>query len=293
MNSLSVIILTYNEEKHIRRCLSSLQKIASRIFIVDSHSTDRTVEIAEAMGAIAYTNDWVNYSTQFNWALENCPIDTEWTMRMDCDEYLTPELIEEINATLPGAGASTEGFIIKRRVLFMNRWIKHGGFYPHRLLRIWRTGAGHIEERWMDEHIVLDHPEQTAAFKYDMVDHNLNDLTWWISKHNQYATREMRDLIAIRENTTAKTNVASTLNGEQYSRKRWIKEKVYSRIPLFVRPGVYFIYRYFILLGFLDGAPGLIWHFLQAFWYRFLVDAKLYEHKHRIRHEQHDRPVKV
>jgi hypothetical protein len=178
----------------------------------------------------------------------------------------------------------------------MNRWIKHGGFYPHRLLRIWRTGTGKVEERWMDEHVVLDIPDTadgTVTLKHDMVDHNLNDLTWWINKHNHYATREMRDLQAIHDNTTARFNVASTLYGEQYSRKRWVKEKIYSRVPLFIRPCFYFVYRYFILLGFLDGVPGLIWHFLQAFWYRFLVDAKLYEHKHLIQHEQHDRPVQV
>jgi len=160
----------------------------------------------------------------------------------------------------------------------MNKWIRRGGFYPHRLLRIWRTGEGRLEERWMDEHVVLENGN-TEALAHDMIDHNLNDLTWWINKHNGYATREMLDLIAISEKTTSEKNVDSSLTGEQYSRKRWIKEKVYSNIPLFVRPFVYFVYRYFILLGFLDGIQGLVWHFLQGFWYRFLVDAKLLEYR--------------
>ncbi|WKN32544.1 glycosyltransferase family 2 protein [Porifericola rhodea] len=279
MNSLSIIILTYNEEKHIERCIRNLQRISSQIYIVDSYSSDRTCEIAEALGAAVYQNPWTNHATQFNWALEQLPINTEWTMRMDCDEYLTEELIAEINESLPVTNAATGGFIIKRRVYFMNRWIKHGGWYPHRLLRIWRTGKAKVEERWMDEHVVLEEGE-LESMTYDMVDHNLNDLSWWITKHNNYASRELKDLINIQQKTTSAQNVEVTLRGEQYSRKRWLKEKVYSKIPLFVRPFFYFFYRYFLLLGFLDGMPGLMWHFLQGCWYRFLVDAKMYELKH-------------
>jgi glycosyltransferase involved in cell wall biosynthesis len=280
MNSLSVIILTFNEEKHIERCIRSLQGIASNIFVVDSFSTDNTCALATSLGAQVYQHKWHNYSTQFNWGLANCPITTDWTMRMDCDEYLLPELIVEINQKLPQAAPATGGFIIKRRVYFMDRWIKHGGFYPHRLLRIWRTGQAVLEDRQMDEHVVLERGE-TEAFEHDMVDHNLNDLTWWTGKHNLYANREVLDLIAIETHTTASQNVESTLSGEQYSRKRWMKENMYSKMPLFLRALVYFSFRYFIQLGFLDGKPGLIWHFLQGFWYRFLVDAKLYEHNHR------------
>ena len=278
MNSISVIILTYNEEKHIERCIRNLFRITKHIFIVDSYSSDRTVEIAKSLGVVVYQNPWVNYATQFNWAFENCPINTDWTMRMDCDEYLLDELIQEVNSKLPNLPADIGGIILKRRVIFMNKWIRRGGFYPHNLLRIWRTGTAKLEDRWMDEHVVLDKGE-TIFFKHDMVDHNLNDLTWWINKHNSYASREVIDLMHIENKTTSAQNVESTLSGEQYSRKRWVKENIYSRIPLFVRPFIYFTYRYIFLLGFLDGTPGLIWHFLQGFWYRFLVDAKIYENK--------------
>jgi glycosyltransferase involved in cell wall biosynthesis len=281
MNSLSVIILTHNEERHIRRCIGNLQKVARDIYVIDSHSTDNTVALALSLGAKVLVNRWTNHSDQFNWALDHCPLSTDWTMRMDCDEYLTEALIDEVNRTLPLAGPDTEGFILKRRVLFMNKWIRYGGFYPHLLLRIWRTGTARIEERWMDEHVVLTHQERTRTLEADMVDHNLNDLTWWIEKHNHYATREVRDLLAIRHRTSGGRSIPSTLYGEQNSRKRWIKEKLYTRIPLFVRPSLYFLWRYFFRLGFLDGIPGLIWHFLQAFWYRFLVDAKLYELEHK------------
>lgn len=292
MKNITVILLTHNEEKHIARCIKSLQHIASSIFVIDSFSADNTCNIAEQLGAEVYQNKWVNYSTQFNWALQNCPIKTDWTMRMDCDEYLLPELIKEINTKVPQADATTGGFIIKRRVYFMNRWIRYGGFYPHRLLRIWRTGTGTLEDRWMDEHVVLE-KGITEALKHDMVDHNLNDLTWWINKHNHYATREMLDLLAIQEHTTSAQNVESSLGGEQYSRKRWIKENLYSKTPLFIRPIFYFLYRYFILFGFLDGFPGLIWHFLQGFWYRFLVDAKLYEQRKNKKIKNEHRSVTV
>ncbi|SHM79471.1 glycosyltransferase family 2 protein [Chitinophaga sp. CF418] len=285
-NSLTVIILSYNEEKHITRCIQNLKRVSDNIIIIDSMSTDRTVEIATALGARVVQRAWPgNHSDQFNWALDNCNINTTWTMRMDCDEYLLDELIDEINTKLPLAKPETGGYIIKRRVIFMDKWMKRGGFYPHRLLRIWRTGTGRLEERAMDEHVVLEKGE-TEAFEHDMVDHNLNDLTWWTHKQNNYASREVQDLLDIEKGTTSENNVDVSLSGEQSSRKRWIKEKVYSKIPLFVRPFIYFIYRYFIRLGFLDGGAGLVWHFLQGFWYRFLVDAKMYELKRNNRLRQ-------
>jgi glycosyltransferase involved in cell wall biosynthesis len=285
-NSLTVIILSYNEEKHITRCIQNLKRITDNIIIIDSMSTDRTVEIATALGARVVQRAWPgNHSDQFNWALDNCDITTTWTMRMDSDEYLLDELIAEINTKLPLAKPETGGYIIKRRVIFMEKWMKRGGFYPHRLLRIWRTGTGKLEERAMDEHVVLDKGE-TETFDHDMVDHNLNDLTWWTHKQNNYASREVQDLIDIEKGTTSSNNVEVSLSGEQSSRKRWIKEKVYSKIPLFVRPFIYFLYRYFIRLGFLDGGAGLVWHFLQGFWYRFLVDAKMYELKRNNRLRQ-------
>ncbi len=280
MKLITVIILTYNEEKHIERCLKLLEPIAAAVYVIDSFSTDRTCEIARELGAQVYQRPWVSHSKQFNWAVENCAIDTPWTMRMDADEYLLPELLQEIQQKLPVTKPETGGFIIKRRVYFMNKWMKHGGFYPHRLLRIWRTGTGMLEDRWQDEHVVLERGE-LETFEHDMVDYNLSDLTWWTSKHNTYATKEAMDVQDIYNHTTSEKNVKSTLLGEQYSRKRWIKENVYSRFPLFLGPFCYFMYRYFFLLGFLDGRPGLVWHFLQGFWYRFLVDAKLYESQQR------------
>jgi glycosyltransferase involved in cell wall biosynthesis len=273
--NISVLILTYNEELHIERCIKSLLPFTKEIFIVDSYSTDRTVEIAESLGAKVYQNKWVNYAVQYQWGLDNCSIETEWVMRMDADEYVLPELAEEINAKMNTIDADVSGIYIKRRVYFMDRWIKHGGYYPTWLLRIWRYDKGRIEERWMDEHIKLS-SGKTIQFENDLVDDNKNNLTWWTEKHNNYATREAVDILNIIYSFKTYDEVEPNLWGTQEQRKRWLKIR-YASMPLFLRPILYFTYRYFLKLGFLDGKPGLVWHFLQGGWYRFLVDAKINE----------------
>ncbi|SDD38560.1 Glycosyltransferase involved in cell wall bisynthesis [Algoriphagus faecimaris] len=276
---LSVLILTHNETLHLRRCIQSVQPFAKAVFIVDSYSSDDTLEIARSLGAEVFQNPWVNYAEQFNWGLENCPITTQWVMRMDADEYATPELQKEILIKLPAMLPEETAVYVKRRVHFMGKWIKRGGYYPTWLLRIWHHEKGFCEKRWMDEHIKVT-TDTPVFFEHDLVDDNLNDLTWWTTKHNHYATRELVDLLNIRYNFLEYDEVNPALFGSQEQRKRWLKIK-YANLPLFTRPFIYFLYRYFIKLGFLDGTKGLIWHFLQGFWYRFLVDAKVYDIKRR------------
>jgi len=275
MNDISILILTFNEETHIARCIKSLQPFAKDIFIIDSYSTDKTVEIAESLGAKVYQNKWVNYAIQYQWGLDNCPIDTEWVMRMDSDEYVLPELAKEISNKLSTINEDISGIYIKRRVYFMDKWIKHGSYYPIWLLRIWRYKEGKIEERWMDEHIKLS-SGKTVQFDNDLVDDNKNNLTWWTEKHNNYATREAVDILNIIYNFKKYDEVEPNLFGTQEQRKRWLKIR-YASLPLFIRPILYFTWRYFFKLGFLDGKSGLVWHFLQGGWYRFLVDAKINE----------------
>ena len=280
MSDVSVIILTRNEEKHIARCLQSLQLFTGKIFIVDSFSTDRTVDIARSMGAVVVQNPWVNYATQFNFGIANTPFRTTWLMRMDADEYVLPELAAEINERLPTVSADVAGVYVKRRVMFFNRWMRHGGFYPIWLLRLWRRGQGICEETWMDEHIKVSavdaRPIKTIQFQQDLVDHNLNNLTWWTQKHNNYAIHEVIDLLNIKYNFDETQRVEPKLLGSQEQRTRYFKIR-YASLPLFTRPFLYFLYRYIFRMGFLDGRRGLIWHFLQAGWYRFIVDAKLFE----------------
>ncbi len=286
MAAISVIILTYNESIHLERCIKSLLPVVKDIFVVDSFSTDNTVAIAEGWGAKVYQNPWVNHAVQFQWGLDNCPIQTDWVMRMDADEYITPALAQEIQEKIHAIPEYITGIVLKRRLYFMDRWIKHGGYYPIKLLRIWRSGLGTIEQRWMDEHLKLSHG-QTLEWANDLVDHNLNNLSWWTQKHNQYATREAVDLLNLQYALFERDSIkADRGSGQQNEQKRWYKDNLYARSPLFVRAVAYFFFRYFIQLGFLDGKQGLVWHVLQGLWYRFLVDAKIYQIKYLAKTKQ-------
>lgn len=273
---ISVIILTYNEEKHIERCIESLLPIAKEIIIIDSYSKDKTIEISKKLGAKILQNPWPNnHAIQFNWGIENANINTKWVMRMDADEYITKELTQEIIQKLEKIEENTTGIFVKRRVYFLDKWIKYGGYYPTWLLRIWQNKKGYCEERWMDEHIKTIQGNN-IYFENDIVDHNLNNLTWWINKHNNYATREAIDLLNNIYNFMNYDDIEPKFFGTQAQRKRWLKLK-YSKFPLFIRPFIYFNFRYIFQGGFLDGRAGFIWHFLQGLWYRFLVDAKINE----------------
>jgi len=279
--SLTVVILTHNEEIHIERCIRSLQAITTKIFIVDSFSTDRTVEIAESFGAVVAQRKWRNYADQFQWGLDNCGDESEWVMRMDADEYLEPDLIEELPNALEQVSDVITGFYIRRKVFFYGKWIRHGGFYPHTLLRIWRNGQGRIEQRWMDEHIVLSVGSKTQMLQGHLVDDNIKGMTFWINKHNSYASREMVDLLNNKYQLLERDDSLKENDDPQAKWKRIMKDDVYSKLPLALRSTLYFLYRYFFRLGFLDGGKGFIWHFMQGYWYRMLVDVKIMEIEER------------
>ncbi len=278
MADLTVVILTKDEEKNLEKCIKSFHGVASRFVIVDSHSSDGTVKLAEGLGADVYVHDWVNYSEQLNWALENTQISTTWTMRMDADEELTPELVEELAEKLERTDPEVTGIELKRRIYFLGKWIRHGGIYPTWVLRIFRTGYAACEQTVMDEHMFV-REGRVIRFSCDFMDHNTKDIAWWTSKHNWYSDREIVDYLEKEKQLEGDEVVRPRLFGSQAERKRWFKSKVYYHTPLMRRAHWYFIYRYFIRLGFLDGKPGLIYHFLQGYWYRFLVDAKLYEYQ--------------
>lgn len=277
-SNLSVVILTFNEELHIKRCIESLLPIAKNIYIVDSYSNDKTIEICESLGAKVYQRKWKNYADQFQWGLDNCPIDTDWVMRMDADEYIESDLVRELPSTLTNVTSDITGFYIRRKYFFLGKWVKKGAVYPLNLLRIWRTGTGRIENRWMDEHIVLDGPAKTSQLNGHIVDDNLNNTRWWTDKHNKYADREMIDILDKRYKLFAHDDALTVDNEQSQAKlKRLVKEGVYNKLPVFVRPMLYFLYRYFIRLGFLDGVRGFAFHFFQGYWYRSLVDLRVYE----------------
>lgn len=273
MSEISVLILTYNEERHIVRAIRSVSSFADQVVVIDSFSTDNTVRLSEQEGAMVLQHKFINQAQQIRWAMGASGIASEWIMRLDADEYVTKELAEEISLGLSGLPSDVNGILLKRRLHFMGRWIRHGGFYPVAPLRVWRNGKAEVESRMMDEHMYLL-SGRTIQFRNDIVDDNLNSLSWWIAKHNQYATREAAEWLGQRFHFLLPQEKVLYGSG-QVENKRWIKRNMYDRMPLLFRAFVYFLYRYWIQLGFLDGKPGLVWHFLQGFWYRFLVDAKI------------------
>ena len=279
MLDLSVIILTYNEELHIRRCLENVRLIARDVYIIDSFSTDQTLSIAREFPNVhILQNKWENnYAKQFNWGLKNAHIQTKWILRLDADEYLLPELIQELQDKLPVLPDDVNGIIFNRRHIFMGKWMKRG-IYPVKLLRVFRAGKGMCEQRLMDEHIQLT-DGRIIEFEHDFCDHNLNDLSWFCHKHVNYAIREAVDLLDIELSLTgaAATDEEKEIS-KQASSKRMAKHK-YVHQPLFWRSFAYFCYRYFLKGAFLDGKIGFIWTFLQGWWYRTLVDAKVFEIK--------------
>ena len=272
--SIAVVILAYNESLHLPRVLDHVRPFAREIFVIDSFSTDETVELARVGGAHVLQHPFQNYARQFEWALENAPITADWVMRLDADEIIEPDLAEEIRTRLPNLPANVTGVNLNRKTIFQNKFIRWGGRFPLTLLRIWRRGKAHIEDRWMDEHMYLTEGT-TVTFKGGFSDHNLLDLTFFTAKHNNYASREALD--ALNQNLHLfEPQVALTKESTatQAKVKRFLKESVYNRIPFEVSATLYFLFRYVIQLGFLDGRPGLTYHFLQALWYRWLVGSK-------------------
>lgn len=284
MLGLTVVILTYNEALHIGRAIDNVAGFAEAVVVVDSFSTDQTVEIARAKGAVVLQNKFVNQAQQFQWALDHAPLSTPWLMRLDADEVVSSELAAEIRARLPGLPADVVGVNLRRRHIWMGRWVRHGGRYPLIMLRIWRRGQGRVEARLMDEHVFV-WGGSTVTFEHDFADENLHDIGYFIDKHNKYATREAIEVLNRRLGLYANdAGVTSHSTSWQAASKRWIKDEVYARIPFTISAPAYFVFRYVFQLGFLDGRSGLVYHFLQGCWYRFLVGAKAMELQRAVAH---------
>jgi glycosyltransferase involved in cell wall biosynthesis len=279
---VTTVILTFDEEIHIARAIASAQAFSREVLVVDSFSRDRTVEIARGMGARVVQNPWINYARQFRFALEECGIATEWVLRLDADEHIGADLAATLQRTLPQLPLEVAGVVLNRRHVFMGRWIRHGGRYPLQLLRLWRNGLGEVEDRWMDEHVRL-REGRSIEIAGDFADICERDMAFFVTKHNGYATREAIDVLGRKY---ALFDQASTLDegsGAQARAKRFVKERIYNRLPFAVGPLAYFLFRYVFQLGFLDGRAGLVYHVMQGFWYRFLVDVRVLELERAVR----------
>ncbi len=272
--TLAVIILTYNEEANIAQALDSVAGWADECHVLDSLSTDRTVEIARQYGARISQNKFVDYARQRNHALDYLPIRSEWVLFLDADEWL-PDAIKQEISTLIAISPEENGFYIAWRLIWMGRWIRRG-YYPTWILRLFRYGKGRCEDRAVNEHLIVD--GATGRLRNDFIHEDRKGVTDWIAKHNGYATREALELF----NTRAASNyqeIDARLFGTQAQRKRWLRYKVWNRLPPLIRPLFYFFYRYILAGGFLDGREAFIYHFLQGLWFPILIDVKYLEMK--------------
>ena len=280
MLDITTIILTYNEEIHIARCLENVCQFSKKVIIIDSPSTDRTREIAETFNLPEHIVEIVehkypgNQAEQFNWAIDNIKIDTEWVLRIDADEYLLPELVEELKQKLPNLPKDVTGIELRRRHIFMGKWVKHG-IYPVFLMRMFRTGYGRYDARLMDEHITLKEGRSIVSDN-DFCDHSLINISEYCKKHINYAHREATEILNETYNLTSETSENALHLGAQAAEKHKTKSK-YNSLPLFWRSFAYFCYRYFLRGGFLDGKEGFVFAFIQGWWYRTLIDSKILE----------------
>lgn len=236
--------------------------------------TDRTIEIVKALGAEALIHLWKNYAAQYNWGIKNANIQTRWFFRLDADEFLTQDSRNEIETFCKvNENTDVNGLIVRFTVSFLGRELKRGGICSFRKLLIYKVDKGFMEERNMDEHIVLSE-SRSIELKHDCIHQDFKDLSAWIDKHNKYSNREVLDYFESFQKESSKNDYK--LN-KKAGFKRYVKFGIYYKLPLGMRAFLYYCYRYYVRLVFLDGKEGKIFAFLQAYWYRFLVDAKIYE----------------
>ena len=272
MLDLTVIILTYNEEKNIEECINSVKGIAESIYVVDSFSSDKTVLLAEKCGAKVIQNTFINQSKQFKHAMNVIPINTKWVLRLDADERFTAETSEELGRLFDEHdNDDINGIVLRFEVVFLGKKLKHGGVYPFSKMSVYRNGFADIEDKEMDEHFYLL-SGKSVAMKNDCIHNDYKDLSSWIEKHNKYSTREAESYLKHSKDDF------STLDPKAKANQRK-KYGFYYKLPAFFRAYAKYFYGVVFKFAWLDGRPGMIYAFLHSYWYRYLVDAKLLEAK--------------
>ncbi|HEY4197924.1 MAG TPA: glycosyltransferase family 2 protein [Mucilaginibacter sp.] len=273
----SFIILTYNEEVHLDRLLQSISGLDAQIFILDSGSTDKTVSIGEQYSAVFLQHAFENHPRQWDFALRNFPVKTPWVICLDADQEVTPELKNRLSSFNNQEHSGIDGVYFNRKNYFKGRWIKHGGYYPFYLLKMFRYGIGYSDTNEnMDHRFIV--PGKLEVWKDGIIkEENLkeNNISFWIDKHNRYsdlvAQEEVERMMQMRTQT-----IQARFWGSPDERTAWRKQ-LWWKLPRYMRPMIYFIQRIIFQLGILDGRTGIIFHFLQGFWFRLIVDVKIDE----------------
>lgn len=268
----AVVLLSFNSEDTLGATLAAAKRVSDEIFVVDSFSTDGTVELARSCGATVVQHEFEHYGAQRNWAIDHLPISKSWQLHLDADELMDDQLVAAILA-LPDEPEHA-GYFLPRYLRFLGRVLRHGGMSPTWHLRLFRTGAGRCEDRKYDQHYLLKNGT-SGKLQGAMIDDIRMPLSEWTTRHNRWADGEVAELF----NGETAGRVEPNAHGNPAERKRYLRQK-YQRMPLFARAFALFLYRYFCRLGFLDGTEGLIFWVLQTFWFRFLIDAKIWERRH-------------
>lgn len=271
MLPISVVILTFNSAETIGATLASAFVFSDDVHVVDSGSTDETLEIASCMGAKLVSHPFESYGAQRNWAIDSLNLNHEWQLHLDADERVSDSLASELYELFQDNGPPTSiaGYYIPRLIHFHRQPIWHGGMWPIFHLRLFRSGYGHCETRKYDQHFYVD--GKSAQLKGPMIDDIRLTLTEWSARHNRWADAEVDEIL-----NPSCFGVISPGEGNPVAEKRKLRSTYY-KAPLFWRSLGLFLYRYVVKRGFLDGRWGLIFFVLQTFWFRFLIDAKLYE----------------
>ena len=289
--NIITIILTHNEEKNISKAIKSANKVSNIVYVVDSFSDDKTINIAKKLNAKILKKKFKNHSEQFNWALNKIHPKEKWVLRLDADEYLEDSLINEINIKMNYLKKDVNGITFKLKEKFLDKFIRFGGRRNLRILRLWKYGFGKIENRLMDEGVYL-FSGRIKHFSNYIVNDNSKDINQYILKHQSYASKEAIEVIDKKYNILKKNSRKNFNIDTKRKIKLFIKNRIYYNLPYPISSSLYFIFRYFILLGFLDGKIGFIYHFIQGYWYRVMVGEKVDQIEKSIKKVKSNKKIK-
>lgn len=274
---VSVVVMTFNEEANVGACLESVAGWADEIFVVDSFSTDRTEEIARGFPVTFVQHAYKSHPDQWSWALQNLTFKNQWVLALDADFRVSPELRAALAREIPQLPAAVNGLYVRHKQIFRGRFMEHGTIYPRYWLRLFRVGTVWVDaEDLVDLHFYVR--GETKKIEYDIAEDNAKerDLSFWLAKQLRFAERAAVEEIR-RRNAVVTSPIQPSLFGSPDQRTLWLKERWYT-FPLYLRSVIYFLYRYILRLGFLDGKEGFLYHFTQALVYRVAVDSYIDEH---------------